>query len=164
MPEIQALTKDQIDAIALLAAGTSQGVTAKRLGVTRATVNRWCNKIPEFATELQAEIDRRQQRAKEQYQAAADEVQDEAIAQFKEDLRRFQSSLRSAYQARIGHGLKIVQKVGRRFDDLPDEAIGVNNMAPLLTAGDNLIEKGFKGWAESLSITELMQRLDSGEI
>lgn len=164
MAENPGLTKAQQSAIAFLADGMTQGDTAQRLGVTRKTVNQWCNRIPEFAAELQAEIERRQARIQEQYQRAVDEVQDETIAQFKLDLQEYQNALRQAHRARISRGLKLLHKVGKRFDDLPEEAISIRDIAGLVMASDRLLERGFEGWAESLSLVELLQKLENGEI
>ncbi|MEO1145152.1 MAG: hypothetical protein AAFY26_06100 [Cyanobacteria bacterium J06638_22] len=159
MAESGSLSQKQIDAIASLASGMSQGATGDSVGVARSTIARWV-KIPEFASELEAEKQRREQRAKQQYQQVADEVQDEAIAQIRQEMEEFQRSLLSAYRERIGRGLAIIEKVGRRFDDLPEEAIGVKEMAALLQVGDRLIEKGFEQWADSLAVTELIERFE----
>jgi transposase len=164
MAEIVDLTMEQYSAIALLADGLKQGETAERLGVTRGTINRWCNHVPAFATELQSEVARRKGRVRQQYQVAADAAQDETITQFKSDLLEFQENLRESYQMRIERGIKLIERAGARFDDLPDEAIAMKDIAALVAAGDRLVGQGFEGWAQSLGLTELMARLENGEI
>jgi len=164
MTQIQPLTRDQENAIACLSEGLTQGATAERLGLNRITVNRWCNHSPAFAAELASEIERRQERSRGRYQEAADEVQDKVIAQYKADLLEFQQALRASYKTRINRGIKMFQKAGARFDDLPEESIGMKDIAPLVLAADRLLGQGFEGWALTLGVTELLQRMEDGEI
>jgi len=164
MKQTLTLSREQEDAIACLSEGLTQIATAERLGLHRATVNRWCNHSKAFATGLQAEIERRQERSRGKYQAAADEVQDKVIDQYKADLLEFQQALRASYKTRINRGIKMFQKAGARFDDLPEESIGMKDIAPLVLAADRLLGQGFEGWALTLGVTELLQRMEDGEI
>lgn len=157
------LTKPQLEAIARLADGMTQAETQSALNVSRTTLYRW-TKIPEFANELEAEIERRKSRAIAQYQQAADEVQDKEIESLKEDLRRYREALIDAQRTRIGRGLRLLNKVGKRFDDLPEEAIGIKEIAALLLAGDRLVSQGLESWGDAIAVADLLQQLKDGKI
>lgn len=149
------LTKEQLTAIAAIAAGKTNIDAAKEAGVSRSSVSRWV-KNPDF----QAEIERRKQQAIATHQKLADEIQTAEISEFYQDLRKYRDSLIQAYKTRIARALKIREKMGRRFDDLPDEAYSPKDLASLMGIAEQMLDGGFKGWSELLAIDELLSKVD----
>jgi transcriptional regulator with XRE-family HTH domain len=150
-----ALTETQLKAAEYLAAGMLQEEAAKRLNVTRVTISRW-NALAAF----KAEVERRRQSAIAQLQQKADELQAAEIDQFFEGLKAYRDARLQIYQAKLSRGIKGLNKIGRRFDDLPEEAIAVNNLASLFSVFDTLTEKALEGWAEIIGLDEVMRRLE----
>ncbi|MEM9452467.1 MAG: helix-turn-helix domain-containing protein [Cyanobacteria bacterium P01_E01_bin.6] len=157
------LTDKHHKAIALLADGMSQGDIAKSLNVTRETISRWCNKNNDFAAELDAEIKRRASREKEARQTAADQVQDVVIKDYREEMLRYHRTLISAYRQRLDRGLKLMNKAGKRFDDLPEESIKPSDVSSLIAIGDRLIQSGLEDWGQAIKIDQALERMN-GEI
>lgn len=149
------LTDKQLEIAGFLAAEMSQNEAAKRAGVGRSTVQRYL-KLDEF----RAEVDRRRRRAEQIHQEEADRVQRESISEFYDELKEYTRSLADTYKTRLSRGLKIQQKMGRRIDDLPDEAFTPRDTAALLGVSDQMIEKAFQGWAELLALNELLEKLN----
>lgn len=153
------LTKEQLTAIASLAAGDSQGDAAKKAGVSRSSVCRWVKD-----EDFQAEIERRKKSAEDLRKSEFDRVQAEEI---KEEVKEVQETLKAyrlarlrAYRQTLELGLHILNKTGKRFKDLPDEAIAPNMIPAMLKAGSELAEQGFDGWAELIGVEQVLGLLD----
>ncbi|WP_088893190.1 helix-turn-helix domain-containing protein [Leptolyngbya ohadii] len=155
MSESLALTEKQLDAIALLASGKSQVATARDIGVDRKTIARWM-----AIAEFNAELERRRSRLQEQHISQADALQDETISQFYQDLKAYREARLNIYRAKLSRAVDILKKAGRRFNDLPDEAIAPGSLVGLFSIADQLSESGLNGWAEILAIDELLKRLE----
>ena len=149
------LTETQLKAAELLLNGTNQKEAAELLGVTRKTINVWSR-----SDEFKAEIERRRQSAIAQLQQKADELQAAEIDQFFEGLKEYRTARMNIYKTKLQRGLKGLKKLGDRFDDLPEEAIGVGNLAALFNTFDTLTEKALEGWAEIIGLDEVMRRLE----
>jgi transposase len=151
-PELQA------KAISLLASGNNQSDTSKKIGVSLRTLSRWVSK-PEFRAEIEQEASRRKDRLESELRASADAAQTQVIANLQGDLQELYTKLQKAQKLRIDVGTSMISKAMRRFQDLPEEAIAIKDIASLVTAGDKLLEKGFEMWADSLAIAELQEAL-----
>jgi len=163
VPKPFTLNENHRLAIALLAGGATKKATAVELNISRPTLNAWC-KRSEFASELEAEIERRKERAADGYRAATDDAQDATVAAFRNDLEEYKKQLILSQKARIGRGLKLLKKAGQRFDDLPAEAIPIKDLVGLIIAGDRLVQSGFDQWSEVLAIDELIESLPDIEV
>lgn len=157
------LTEIQMQAIALLADGVSQVDTAKAVGCNRVTVNRWAQKNPTFAAELAAEVERRKQRLETGLKDAADTKIDKQIAEVRSELAEFHQALINVQKARLQRGKVLMDKVYRRLLDLPEEAISVKDIAPLMTIADRLFEKGLETWGDAIALDDIMMRMGSDE-
>ena len=149
------LTETQIKAAEYLAAGMPHAEAAKRVGVTRVTVSRW-NALADF----KAEIDRRRQVAIAHHQQKAAELQTSEIDQFFEDLKEYrrvglEESKRDARIALAG-----INKIMRRFIDLPDEAIAPSHIPALMNAFAAYKREAREEWAEVLGVEELIRRME----
>jgi len=158
MAEIVALTDSQLKAIALLADGMSQGAAAKSMGCNRATINRWAQK-EDFAAALAAEIERRRQRTEAKLQEAANEQIDKEVDSLRAAMAEYHEAIVRVQKQRLTRGKLIMDKAFARLQDLPSEAIGVKDIAPLIMAADRLFEKGLENWGDALAVDDLMQRL-----
>lgn len=160
MPETVALTDPQLKAIALLADGMSQNAAAKSMGCNRATINRWAQK-EDFATVLAAEIERRRQRTEAKLQEAANEQIDEDVASLRAEMAEFHKAIVNVQKQRLNRGRIIMDKAFARLQDLPAEAIGVKDIAPLIMAADRLFEKGLETWGDALAVDDMLSRMSN---
>lgn len=157
MAENSALTEEQLKAVTLLASKKTWSETISALGIARSTLFRW-SKMEAF----QVELERRKSRALEMHHVISSDLQDQEIQDFYNELREYRQALVSAYRTRISRGLKILQKVGRRLDDLPEESIQPRDVAGLLNSADSMLEKGLNQWAELLAVDELLSKMQDG--
>jgi hypothetical protein len=155
--ENSALTEEQLKAVTLLASKKTWSETISALGIARSTLFRW-SKMEAF----QVELERRKSRALEMHHVISSDLQDQEIQDFYNELREYRQALVSAYRTRISRGLKILQKVGRRLDDLPEESIQPRDVAGLLNSADSMLEKGLNQWAELLAVDELLSKMQDG--
>lgn len=158
MPTKPALTALQTKAIGLLADGMPKAATGRNIGVDRTTLHRWC-KDEDFAAALAAEIERRRQRTEAKLQEAADQQIDEDVASLRAEMAEFHKAIVNVQKQRLARGKVIMDKAFARLQDLPSEAIGVKDIAPLIMAADRLFEKGLETWGDALAVDDIMQRL-----
>ena len=141
------LTPEQLIAASMLAEGRSQIETAKHIGRTKSAISKWM-KDPMFTakiSELSGEIQNAQT-------SAIREVfyQNEAV--FRQQVEEYKINKRDAYKAILKQGLQLLHKVQEKTKDLTPNDIKIGNIAPLLTAGTNMVSDGFKQWDEFLEI------------
>lgn len=158
MVETPVLTDSQLRAIALMADGMSQNEAAKALGCNRVTINRWAQK-ENFSAALAAEIERRRQRTEAKLQEAADQQIDADVASLREEMAEFHKALVNVQKQRINRGRVIMDKAFARLQDLPAEAIGIKDIAPLIMAADRLFEKGLENWGDAIAVDEVLDRM-----
>lgn len=158
MVETPVLTDSQLRAIALMADGMSQNEAAKALGCNRVTINRWAQK-ENFSAALAAEIERRRQRTEAKLQEAADQQIDADVASLREEMAEFHKALVNVQKQRINRGRAIMDKAFARLQDLPAEAIGIKDIAPLIMAADRLFEKGLENWGDAIAVDEVLDRM-----
>lgn len=150
----------RLKAIALLAGGMNQTDTASNIGVSRVTVCRWM-KDEAFATELQAEIDRRQQRLQQGLEKATNEIIDADVSAFKKELQEYHDMLRKVQLSRMAWGKSLAEKAMKRFRDLPEEAIAIKDIPALIRAGDDLIRGGLDNWGDALALQDVLDKFDA---
>jgi predicted transcriptional regulator len=160
MAESTVLTDSQLKAIALMAEGMSQNEAAKSLGCNRVTVNRWAQRQG-FAAALAAEIERRRQRTEAKLQEAANEQIDQDVASLRQEMAEFHKAIVNVQKQRLSRGKVIMDKAFARLQDLPAEAIGVKDIAPLIMAADRLFEKGLETWGDALAVDDILNRMGS---
>jgi transposase len=160
MAESTVLTDSQLKAIALMADGMSQNEAAKSLGCNRVTVNRWAQR-EDFAAALAAEIERRRQRTEAKLQEAANEQIDQDVASLRAEMAEFHKAIVNVQKQRLSRGKVIMDKAFARLQDLPAEAIGVKDIAPLIMAADRLFEKGLEAWGDALAVDDILNRMGS---
>jgi hypothetical protein len=162
MPTKPALTTLQTKAIGLLADGMPKAATGRNIGVDRTTLHRWC-KDEDFAAALAAEIERRRQRTEAKLQEAANEQIDQDVASLRQEMAEFHKAIVNVQKQRLSRGRVIMDKAFARLQDLPAEAIGVKDIAPLIMAADRLFEKGLEDWGDALAIDDMMKRLGGSD-
>lgn len=152
------LSAVQLDCIEHLATGKNKRQASISVGVNPSTLTRWL-KSDDFNAELNRRIRQHEEVRDEVVETATQEYHQSAVNDIYEELRAYRNTLMQTYKARLQRGLKLVQKTGSRFDDLPEEAIAPKDIATLMGLGDQMIEKAMKQWAEVLALDELLGRL-----
>lgn len=160
MPESQQLSDIQKEAAKSLANGVSQSVTAKLLGVSRETVNRWAK----ANTEFQAEVERRKRQKRQDSivlntPSVLPSTDTEDSQAYLENLKRYRDARGEIYAAQLKAGRELLTKVQQRVADLPIEAIAPNSIAPITSVANDTIKQGMDGWAELLAIDSLIERM-----
>lgn len=163
MAETVAMPKDRLTALNLLASGMSRGDVAKSIGKSYKTVQRW-EGDQDFAAALSAEIERRRHRTEAKLQEAADQQIDADVASLREEMAEFHKALVNVQKQRINRGRTIMDKAFNRLQDLPAEAIGVKDIAPLIMAADRLFEKGLETWGDAIAVDEVLDRMGRDEV
>jgi hypothetical protein len=153
-----ALPKDRLTALNLLASGMSRGEVAKSIGKSYKTVQRW-EADQDFAAALSAEVERRRRLTESKLQEAADEVIAESVNAIRAEMAEFHKALVNVQKQRLSRGKAMQDKAFARLQDLPSEAIAMKDVAPLILAGDRLIEKGLDTWGDVLAVADLLERL-----
>jgi transcriptional regulator with XRE-family HTH domain len=150
------LTSNQLHGAIALAQGQNQNQAAKAVGVSRRTIVRWLER-----DDFRAEVEKRKQAAAAIAHQKADEQQKEETDNFFASLKEYREAREQVYKTMLSRGLKGLQKVDRRFNDLPDEAITPQSIAPLLSTFSDIAEKALEGWAELIGVDELLKRLEN---
>lgn len=162
MPEIPALTTKQHDCASFLAAGQTQDRTARLVGISRSTVNRWL-KNPAFSQE----VERRKQRliqARELGDRTEVEHDDRSSAlAIQAELEAVRQAKKSFREMELMLARKLYQKGIRRLIDLPDEAIPANLIPALLQTAIALKCDGLSEWADELGLDAIADLLGGGE-
>ena len=161
MTKTPALNKKQLKAIALIADGMSHNAAAKLLGCNRVTIGRWAKQEP-FASELEAEKQRRREREKQHWQQAANEQIDSSIDAFQAELADYHEATINAQKQRLAKARMLIDKGARRLADLPDEALSAADAIRLLDCADRMIERGLTDWGNAIAIEDVLKRLSAG--
>jgi len=158
MPQTRSLTPEQMTAAGYLAAGLSQGETGDRLNVSRKTINRWA-----MSQEFKEEVERRKRDTLAAHDEAIERVQAESVDRFYIELEEYRTARINSYKAQISIASKLLKKLGRRLDDLPEEAIAPSVLASLLTATTKLMGDGMDGWAEMIGVRQVTEKLNEAQ-
>jgi len=158
MSEASILTEKQLVVMSLILAGKSRSEIAGDMDVSTKTIQRWVN-----TEEFQAELKRRSDRQVELYSERVEQIQSEDLDTFFEDLKEYRKARQQIYKTMLSRGVKILNKAGRRFDDLPEESIAPQQIPQFLSTAADLCEEGLGGWAELLAIQQLLKQLNAGD-
>lgn len=141
------LSKRQRDAADLLARGENKTETGKKVGVSRLTIKKWTEmpKFQEYFNNVIAEIEAVRSRA-----ATVAIVKEEFDR--RASLEEWRIARIEANKRKLLRGNQIIDKITERLNDLPGEAFGVNVLAPLLKAGDEMVETALNGWGEAIDV------------
>lgn len=149
------LTKKQLDVAACLAADRTWKETTAETGVAKSTISRW-TKMADF----QEEVNKRKKIAVDIHRANQEEAQQRETSEFYSGLEEYRKALIQVHRAQVSLGGSMLNKMKRRFTDLPDEAFAAKDLPGMFNTASTLLKDGFAGWAELIGLDEVMRQLE----
>ena len=160
MPKKLAITKEQAKAIAFLADGMSKKSVAMSIGKTEKTISRWCQSEP-FASELQAELDRRREKTQEKFRQVADEQIESAAESFKAEMEKFHKAVVDVQMQRLSMGRDLIDKAYGLLT-AADAKLSPSDAIKILDSADRMFDKGLTDWGNAIAIEDVLKRLSDG--
>ncbi|MBN3948415.1 MAG: hypothetical protein HWQ38_18950 [Nostoc sp. NMS7] len=139
------LNSSQKEAANLLSQGLNNARTAEAIGCDRVTIGKW-RKKPEFQEYLNQLIEDRKRTVTE---SAVKKCFDRASSIEEWKLARIRAN-----QLKLEFGIEILEKMRSRMKDLPTEAYPPSAIAPLVNAGNVMVETGLGSWGEAIDLAE----------
>ena len=161
MPKAPALTPEQLKAIDLIADGMTKNAAAQVLGCNKSTIGRWA-KQEAFASELEAEKQRRNALTKEKFQQAADAQIESSVDDFKAEMETFHKAIVNVQMQRLARGKKLIEKAYQRLLDAPDKDLSMADAIKILDSADRMFDKGLTDWGNAIAMEDVLKRLSDG--